>query len=52
MSGNTTFTEFPAESRIGRENQVFDENDIRQVSNLQSLFMSKNVKKSIRSLAL
>jgi hypothetical protein len=34
MSGNTAFTEFPAESRIGRENQVFDENDIRQVSNL------------------
>lgn len=37
MSGNTTFTEFPAESRIGRENQVFDENDIRQVSNLPIL---------------
>ncbi|KAG2211791.1 hypothetical protein INT46_007975 [Mucor plumbeus] len=32
MSGNTAFTEFPAESRIGRENQVFDENDIRQVT--------------------
>lgn len=33
MSGNKTFTEFPAESRIGRDNQVFDENDVRQVSN-------------------
>lgn len=33
MSGSKTFKEFPAESRIGRDNQVFDENDIRQVSN-------------------
>lgn len=37
MSGNTTFTEFPAESRIGRDNQVFDENDVRQVSNLSQM---------------
>ncbi|CAO3647843.1 unnamed protein product [Mucor fragilis] len=32
MSGNTAFTEFPAESRIGRDNQVFDDNDVRQVT--------------------
>lgn len=45
MSGNTAFTEFPAESRIGRDNQVFDDNDVRQVSNL--LQVSKKKKNKI-----
>lgn len=32
MGTSTNFTQYPAESRVGRENQVYDENSVRQVS--------------------
>ncbi|CEP16265.1 hypothetical protein [Parasitella parasitica] len=32
MSQNVTLNEFPVEARVGREKQVFDENNVRQVA--------------------
>jgi hypothetical protein len=41
MGSSTSFTEYPAESRVGRENQVYD-NDIRQVSYYVSSFFFRS----------
>ncbi|KAI7895183.1 NUDIX hydrolase domain-like protein [Mucor mucedo] len=32
MGSNTSYTDYPAEARTGRENQVYDDSNIRQVA--------------------
>lgn len=32
MGSNTSYTDYPAEARTGRENQVYDDSNVRQVT--------------------